>query len=243
MLYLEYYKEVLKVLDQVITTQKKEIEAAADIASEVMLRDGIIYVFGCGHSHIIGEDLFYRAGGLASVSAILDSALMLHDGAIKSSHMEQISGIAEPLIDRHGITSRDMLIIISTSGINSVPIEAAKYAKEKKIPVVTITASAYEGDESRHSSGKHMYEFGDIAIDNCVCHGDASVTVGKTGCKTGPISTISGCLIAQSIMVQAAENVAFSGMKPPLYISGNLPGGMEQNKKLIELYGPRMKHL
>lgn len=243
MLYLEYYKEVLKVLDQVITTQKKEIEAAADIASEVMLRDGIIYVFGCGHSHIIGEDLFYRAGGLASVSAILDSALMLHDGAIKSSHMEQISGIAEPLIDRHGITSRDMLIIISTSGINSVPIEAAKYAKEKKIPVVTITASAYEGDESRHSSGKHMYEFGDIVIDNCVCHGDASVTVGKTGCKTGPISTISGCLIAQSIMVQAAENVAFSGMKPPLYISGNLPGGMEQNKKLIELYGPRMKHL
>ena len=243
MLYLEYYNEVLKVLDRVMKTQRKEIEAAAKLASEVILRDGLIYVFGCGHSHIIGEDLFYRAGGLAPVSAILDSALMLHDGAIKSSYMERIPGIAAPLIDRHGITMKDMLLIISTSGINSVPVEAAKYAREKNIPVVAITARSYAEDKSRHLSGKHMYEYADIIIDNCVCHGDASVTVGKTGCKTGPISTLSGSLIAQSIMVQVAENIADIGEKPPLYVSGNIPGGLEQNEALIKRYGPRMKHL
>lgn len=243
MLYQDYYKEVLKVLDQVMTTQNKEIERAATLAAEVIQHDGLIYVFGCGHSHIIGEDLFYRAGGIAPVCAILDSALMLHDGAVKSSWMERIPGIAEPLLKRHGITKNDMLIVVSTSGINSVPVEAVRYAKENEIPVVTITAMAYAKDVSRDASGKHMYEYADIVIDNCVCHGDASVTVGETGFKTGPISTIAGSLIAQSILVQAAENIVKSGQIPPIYVSGNVQGGMEQNAKLIERYAPRMKHM
>lgn len=243
MLYQEYLEQVDKVIDQVKRTQGQNIEAAARLVAEKLAGDGILYVFGCGHSHIIGEDLFYRAGGTAPVCAMLDGDLMLHEGAVKSSRYERMSGLAGPIFERYGITEKDVLLVVSTSGINSVPIEMAMCAKEKEVPVIAIVSLAYAGDLSRHGSGKKLHDVADIVLDNCVCHGDASVAVGSTDIRVGPISTISSCMIAQSIVTQADENLWEKGITPPVYRSGNIPGGMEQNRSYIEKYLPRIKHL
>ena len=241
--YQEYFKQVEEVLSKVMETQKEKIEEAAILVADSLAKDGMLYVFGCGHSHIIGEDLFYRAGGTVPVCAMLDSDLMLHGGAVKSSHYERMSGIAKPIFDRYCITTNDVMLIVSTSGINSVPVEMAMCAKEKGVPVIAIVSMAYAEDKSRHESGKKLHDVADLVIDNGVCHGDAAVTIGDSGIKAGPISTISACMIAQSIVVQADENMWNKGIMPPVYVSGNIPGGMEKNQDMIDRYMPRIKHL
>lgn len=243
MLYRQYWKEVGSVLDHVMSTQAEKIEKCARIVADSLAKDGMLYVFGCGHSHIIGEDLFYRAGGTAAVCAMLDSDLMLHTGAAKSSVYEKMSGLAQPVFERYGITDKDVLLVVSTSGINCVPIEMAMCAKERGIPVIAIVSDAYRGDTSRHPSGRKLHDVADIVLDNGVCHGDAAVQIGDTDMRVGPISTISSCLIAQSIVVQADEWMHEQGMNPPVYVSGNIPGGMEKNQDLIRRYMPRNKHL
>jgi len=243
MLYQEYFKQVECVLAKVMETQSEKIKQVAEIVADCWAKDGMLYVFGCGHSHIIGEDLFYRAGGTALVCAMLDADMMLHEGAVKSSYYERMSGLAKPVFERYGLTADDVLLVSSTSGINSVPIEMAMCAKEKGITVVAIVSAAYENDTSRHASGKKLHDVADIALDNGVCHGDAAVEVGDTGMRVGPISTISACMIAQSIVVQADENLWKKGITPPAYVSGNIPGGMEHNQALIDRYMPRIKHL
>ena len=243
MLYQEYLGQVDKVLKNVMETQCDKIEQAAKIVGDSLSQDGMLYVFGCGHSHIIGEDLFYRAGGTVPVCAMLDSDLMLHGGAVKSSHYERMPGLAKPIFDRYCITEKDVLLVVSTSGINSVPVEMAMCAKEKGIPVIAIVSMAYSNDKSRHTSGKKLHDVADIVLDNGVCHGDASVEIGNSGMRVGPISTISACMIAQSIVIQADENMWKKGITPPVYVSGNLPDGMQRNQAMIDRYMPRMKHL
>ena len=243
MVYQEYFKRVEEVLSKVMDTQKDKIEEAAKLIANSLAKDGMLYVFGCGHSHIIGEDLFYRAGGTVPVCVMLDGDLMLHEGAVKSSHYERMSGLAKPIFDRYCLTGNDVMLIASTSGINSVPVEMAMCAKEKGIPVIAIVSMAYAEDKSRHVSGKKLHDVADLVIDNGVCHGDAAVFIGDSGIKAGPISTISACMIAQSIVVQADENLWHEGIMPPVYVSGNIPGGMEKNQDMINRYMPRIKHL
>lgn len=243
MLYKQYWQQVEAVLDHVMTTQAETIEKAARLVAESLKQDGMLYVFGCGHSHIIGEDLFYRAGGTAAVCAMLDSDLMLHTGAAKSSVYEKMPGLAQPVFERYGLTGKDVLLVVSTSGINSVPVEMAMCAKEQGIPVIAIVSEAYAQDTSRHPSGKKLRDVADLVLDNGVCHGDAAVAIEGSHMRVGPISTISSCLIAQSIVVQADEFMWQDGVQPPVYVSGNIPGGMEQNRELIQRYLPRNKHL
>lgn len=243
MLYQNYWKEVCAVVDSVMATQAEAIERAAKLVAESLAKDGMLYVFGCGHSHLIGEDLFYRAGGTAAVCAMLDSDLMLHAGAAKSSVYEKMTGLAQPIFERYGLTGRDVLLVVSTSGINSVPVEMALCAKEQGIPVIAIVSGAYHQDASRHPGGKKLHDVADIVLDNGVCHGDAAVEIPGSGIRVGPISTISSCLIAQSIVVQADEYMWQRGVCPPVYVSGNIPGGMERNRALIAKYLPRNKHL
>lgn len=243
MLYRDYWKQVSGVIDYVMDTQAQKIEQAARMVADSLKKDGMLYVFGCGHSHIIGEDLFYRAGGTAAVCAMLDSDLMLHTGAAKSSVYEKMPGLAAPVFARYGITDRDVLLVVSTSGINSVPVEMAMCAKEQGIPVIAIVSEAYREDASRHPSGKKLRDVADLVLDNGVCYGDAAVEIAGSDMRVGPISTISSCLIAQSIVVQADEFMYQEGVRPPVYVSGNVPGGMEKNRDLINRYMPRNKHL
>ena len=206
----------------------------------VIKNDGIIYIFGCGHSHLIGLDCFYRAGGLANVCAMLDTDLMLHNGAAKSSSMEKMSGIARPIFERYCLTEKDMLFVISTSGKNAVPVEMAQVATEHHIPNVSVVASAYFGDKKDKPM---LYECSDLYIDNCVPHGDASMEIAGSASPMGSLSTAASSYILQAVLMEGAELAAKEGAELPVYRSGNVEGGGEFNKALIQAYLPRIKHL
>ncbi len=240
MIFEAYYSKIVKVLDEVKTTQKEKIQKAAEEVAKVIENDGIIYIFGCGHSHLIGLDCFYRAGGLANVCAMLDTDLMLHNGAAKSSKMEKLSGIAESIFERYCITEKDVLFVVSTSGKNAVPTEMAKVASKNGIKNIAVVSGSYFNDKTET---KKLYECADMYIDNCVPHGDAVMDITGTDVKMGSVSTAASSFILNSVLLQGAEIAAENGAEVPIYKSGNIEGGAEYNKALIKKYMSRIKHL
>lgn len=240
MIFETYFEKVTGTLGKIKDTQAEKMHEASRMVANVIKHDGIIYIFGCGHSHLIGLDCFYRAGGLANVCAMLDTDLMLHNGAAKSSAMEKMSGIAEPIFQRYCLTPRDMIFVISTSGKNAVPVEMAQTAVRNGIPCVSVVASAYFGDKKDKPM---LYEASDLYIDNCVPHGDASMDIPGSASPMGSLSTVASSYILQSVLMEGAELAAKEGAELPVYRSGNVEGGGEYNKALIQAYLPRIKHL
>lgn len=241
MLFDTYYKETLAVLEKIKSTQTDKMKIAADMIAETIKSDGIIYIFGCGHSHLIALDSFYRAGGLANVSAVLDTDLMLHNGAAKSSHMEKMQGISKAIIKRYCMTSKDIFIVISTSGKNAVPVEAAIEARKLGVPTIAILSSKYF--EHIGKGRKSLHENVDLYIDNCIGYGDAVVNIYDSPVKMGSISTTAGSFIMQSVLIEAADIAARSGAELPIYMSSNVDGGKEHNKEIVDKFLPRIKHL
>jgi uncharacterized phosphosugar-binding protein len=239
----EYYN---KVMDTLVNLEKKEkktiIEAGKEIAKAIE-DDKLIHVFGCGHSHMLAEELFYRAGGLITINPIFDTSVMLHEGAIRSSQIEKKSGYARFVIDRYEISNGDIFLIASNSGINPYPIEMAQAAKERGAYVIGIVSESYRNAKSRHPENIHLSDVCDMWIDNYVEYGDASVEISNDGQKAGPISSISVFFIANSIMLSACDYLKERGANIPVLVSGNIEGGYSLNKDLLDKYKYRIKHL
>ena len=236
----KYLESIVEILNKIANTQKDRISQGSEMVSDVIKKGGIIYIFGCGHSHLIALDCFYRAGGLANVSAMLDTDLMLHNGAAKSSKMEKMSGIAESVFERYCITENDMLFVISTSGKNAVPVEMAQTASAHGVKTVGVLSSEYFGDKADKPM---LCEVCDIFIDNCVPHGDAAIELLGTDVKMSSVLTAASTFIMQAVLAQGAQIALNSGADVPIYMSGNVRGGSEFNKEIIKRYLPKIKHL
>lgn len=192
--------------------------------------------FGTGHSHMLAEELFYRAGGLVKVYPILDEPLMLHKNASRSSQVERLSGYAATLLG-NGIspTGKDTAFIFSNSGRNAVPVEMALEMKQRGVCTICITNLAQSSRSvSRHASGLRLFELCDIVIDNCGCDGDAAMEIGNYRC--GPTSTVIGVAVLQAIVCGVAARLQECGMMPEIFCSSNVDGGDALNHVLIERY-------
>ena len=231
----EYLDEIVDLLKRIKAEEDEKLNAAAEAVADVICRDGIVHTFGCGHSHLPCLDTFYRAGGLACVSPILDEDLMLHDGAAKSSRMEKMPGIAAEAFRRHNVTANDLMVVISASGKNAAPVEMCECAKAAGVKLVTISSSAYL------DHGAKLLSLGDIAIDCKVPYGDAVIDVGEA--KMGGLSSYASLFILNSILIEGAKKALAKGIQPPIYISGNVEGGTAKNVALEERYFGRVKRL
>ena len=231
----EYLEKIVENLQKIETEEAENLTAATAEVARVIKNDGLIFVFGCGHSHLPGLDAFYRAGGLANVSPMLDTDLMLHNGAAKSSRMEKMSGIAPEIFRRYVPTENDMIFVFSASGKNQVPIEIADAAKSAGVKCVGVSSMAYA------EKGGRLHEHVDIAIDCKIPYGDACMDVGEA--KMGGLSTYAACFILNTCLINGAKLALEQGAKPPVYLSGNVEGGREHNVVLENMYLGRVKHL
>ena len=231
----EYLDRITGLLAQIEMDEADVMARASDAVADVICRDGVVHVFGCGHSHLPALDTFYRAGGLACVSPVLDEDLMLHDGAAKSSRMEKMSGIAAEVFRRHDIKPDDVMVVISASGKNAAPVEMLRAAKAAGVPTVAISSSAYR------AHGAVLLDEADIPIDCKVPHGDAVIDVGDM--KMGGLSTYASLFILNSVLIEGAKKALARGVEPPIYISGNVEGGTAKNIALEERYFGRIKRL
>ncbi|MCR8847563.1 SIS domain-containing protein [Rossellomorea sp. SC111] len=236
-----YFEKIQEKLQVVQTQEAEKIASLAQRISICIQHDGIIHLFGCGHSHILSEEVFYRAGGLVPVNPILIEPLMLHEGAVRSSQLERAEGYASEFMCWQDIQPQDVVIVLSTSGKNPVPIDVALHAKEKGAYVASISSFDYvEKETSRHPSGKFLSEVVDLAMNNHSVVGDAVLTDERVAVPFSPSSTVVGSAILNSIMAGAIEHMAERGFEPPIFISGNVDGAGDHNERLIEKYRGRI---
>ncbi len=231
----QYFTEIHRLLDKVQETQQEAIEKATAAVAESLKQGGTVYAFGTGHSHMLAEELFYRAGGLVKVHPLFDEPLMLHQGGSQSSQLERQEGYAAKVLAKVPMTEKDVFFVFSNSGRNAVPVEAALEAQKTGATVICITNLSHSGSSaSRHPSGKRLFEICDVVIDNCGCLGDSAMELGQYKC--GPTSTVIGAAVLQTIACGAVETLQAQGVQPEVFCSANVDGGDAINQVLIDKY-------
>lgn len=243
MLGKKYAEAVLELAQQTAESQIENISAAADMIYASIKQGGLLHVFGCGHSHMLCEECFYRAGGLVPVNPIFESSVMLHEGAVKSSSIERMSGYAPLILENFQVAAGEVIIIFSTSGINSMPIEMAIAAREKGMKVIAFSSTNYDGSMSRDKSGKRLPDFADLVIDNEIPRGDTMLTLEKSGVRAVPGSTVVGATLLNMLIAEIFERYEADGETPPVFVSGNTNGGYHQNQSYVKQYKNRVRAL
>jgi uncharacterized phosphosugar-binding protein len=240
----EYLEKVSSMVERLTTEQLGPIRGAADMVARVIREDGIVHVFGTGHSHMLAEESLYRAGGLAPVNALLDSGLMLHEGATASTQVERLSGYAKIVAGKHRFEPRDLLIAVSNSGVNAAPVEMALLARKAGLKVIAVCSLSYSRSlEPGEEVPARLPELADIVLDNLGEEGDAAVELHGHDLKVGPTSTVLGVALLNAVFVEAASILAGEGAEPPVYRSSNMPGAAEHNQALIERFRGRVRNL
>lgn len=217
-----------------------QLAPAVEAIVAAVRADRLVYVFGTGHSHLLALDLHYRAGGPAFAVPILDEGLMLHRGAMASTDRERASGAAAEAFARYPVAAGDVVIVISNSGVNAAPVEAADLAHARGATVIALTSRAYS--EAAARGRPTLASRADIVIDNALPPGDALVDLPGTALRAGPGSTAVGAGLLQALFAEAAARLARDGT-PPIFLSANMPGAADNNRDLVARYGPRNPHL
>jgi uncharacterized phosphosugar-binding protein len=239
-----YLERAGAMIQRLQDEQLETIRGAGRLVAEVLRKDGLIHIFGTGHSHMLAEEGLYRAGGLAPVNAILAPGLMLHEGATASTDMERLPGYSRIVAKKYDFQEGDLLIIVSNSGVNAVPVEMALLAKEAGMKVVAICSLAYsQAAELKPGVPARLYEVADLTLDNLGEPGDAVVEVDERGLKVGPTSTVVGAALLNAVFVEAVSLLAADGAELPVYRSSNMRGAPEHNRRLVDRFRGRVKHL
>lgn len=237
-----YTEKVTQVLNKVQQTQASKIRQAGEMLAQAIANDGLVHTFGTGHSHMVAEEIVYRAGGLAPVNAILEPSLTGNEHVTKSEYTERMEGWGKIIVDYHRVKKGDVMVVISNSGRNGAPIEVAWECQKLGVPVIAILSRDYgEKTNSRHSSGKKLMDVADLVIDNCSELGDAAIHLDGLEVPVGPTSNVSAFYIIHSIVVCTVEKLLEMGIEPPVFLSGNLDHGRIRNDKLIEKYQGRIR--
>src|SRR5690606_8475422 len=127
-----YISEIAERLNALRHSQADAIAQACDAVVKTAGEDGLVYVFGTGHSHMLAEEVHFRAGGLALTVPILAAPMMLHEGAVAGTRYERMEGIVSALFERYGIGARGVLVVASHSGVHAGPPEAARPGKARR---------------------------------------------------------------------------------------------------------------
>jgi uncharacterized phosphosugar-binding protein len=229
-----YLAEASRLLERLAGDEWASLSAAAGLVADSLARGGSVHAFGTGHSHMLAEELFYRAGGLVRVKPILFEGLMLHAGAELSTSLERLPGVAAALLEQHPIAPGDVLVVASNSGGNEVVREMASLARARGIPVIAIVSRAHASSGSARAAGAtNLQDVADVVIDNGGAPGDAAVAIDGFAQRVGPTSTVVGAAALNAIVAEAAERLVAQGIEPDVFLSSNVEGGDDVNARLL----------
>jgi len=235
----------------VVQTQQDNISAAAQLVVESLAADGVLQVFGTGHSRSFAMEIAGRAGGLVPANKLSLSDLVFY-GDVSPQEMldpalERDQTLAERLLAVHDIRPADIFILCSNSGGNGSTVELARLVTESGHKLIVVTSMDHTTRiSSRHSSGKLLYQLADVVIDNGGMFGDAALDLppAADGTPRGSIaatSSLTGTLIAQMLVTEVCGLLVEAGRDVPILISANIPGGDEHNQRLRAAYAGRVR--
>ncbi len=246
-----FYKDTIIDILNKISEETEMIQKAAKVVAESIAREEPVHVIGPGgHSNMAAEEVLWRAGGLAPMNAILDAGTNLIHGAKRSNIIERTPGYAIKVLDAYRVGKKpgEVIIIVNAYGINSMCIDTALEAKRRKMITIGITSKSFadvvpKDHLSRHPTGKNLYQEVDYFLNCHLPYGDAIIEIEGCPQKVGPTSTFCNAFTINLLMAETVKELVAMGIEPPVWMSANLPGGDEKNRKLEEKYIPLIKHL
>ncbi|MEU6096667.1 SIS domain-containing protein [Streptomyces sp. NPDC047079] len=238
-----FFDAAIGLLRRARDEEAEPIAAAGSLIADTVASGGRLFAFGAGHSSLAAQDLVYRAGGLALMNLLVVPGVVGVDvmPATLGSALERIDGLASAVLDSSPVRSGDLLVIVSLSGRNPLPVEMAMNARALGVKVIGVTSVAYASEtKSRHSSGTYLKEHCDIVLDSKIAVGDAELSLDTIPAPFAPASTVVTTALLQAVMATAAAALADRGIEPPLLRSGNVDGGHEWNGRVLREYGDRI---
>lgn len=233
----QFESKITEILHTFVETQEENLHRAALAVVDSLERGGSFYAVGTGHSHMVGEEFYARAGGLACVKLIAPMELTLGEHPLKSTRIERIAEYAQVILTQYKLKAGDVLLISSNSGRNAMIVELALECRRRGITAIAFTNLTHSRQvTSRHDSGQRLFEVCDIVIDNCGCEGDAAMDIEGVRGKMGASSSILGMFMAQSLGMEIAREMASRGMEVPVFLSANMDAGDAWNQKIMEEY-------
>jgi uncharacterized phosphosugar-binding protein len=269
MTLLDRYLDAARAtLGEVAASQGEPLEAAARLVADSVAAGGVLHVFGAGHSQLVALDAYLRAGGLACVNPIVDPLLAPAAGH-EVSRRERQQGLAATLLEGEDLRPGEVVLVVSNSGVNAVPVELAVGCRDRGLTVVALTnVDQAKATPARHPSGAKLHEVADVVVDNRCPAGDAAVPLdgpsdrgtppgpidrgtppGFPGPlqpgplrRVGPLTTVVGAAVVGALAARVAELLQQRGAGVPVLVSQNLDGGAaERNDELLRAYRGRTR--
>lgn len=245
----EYHARIDACLARIRTDEVAAIDAAATRMAEQIAADRLVHIFGPGgHSNLAAQEVFFRAGGLMHVSAILDEGTLLSNGALRSMAIERTPGYGRVVIRNADLGPESLLILVNAYGINAALIDAALEARARGATLIGVSSRQHaEGTApdhpARHPTKQNLHDLVDFAIDTKVPIGDAVMRIPGMGEPVAAISTFANAFALNWLVMATIARLVEAGVEPPVWRSGNAPGGDEANARFIHRFRDRVRAL
>lgn len=241
MLAKQWLNNARNVMAQIEDTQMENIQKAATAMADSIEAGRWVHTFGCGHATIPVEEMYPRIGGFVGFHPMVELPLTFFTritgemGVHQFVFLERVEGYGVEIMKGYNFDARDCMWLFSHSGINNVNIDVALEAKKKGMKVIAFgSAAAAEGKQTRHSSGKTIFEIADIVVDSCAPIEDASVPIKNHVDKLGPVSTMAFVTCVWMTVITVAEILVERGFKLHIHPSHNVPGDTTAKQRLEE---------
>lgn len=245
----EYLDGVVDLMRKIQDEEKDNLDAAAQLLAKHIASDRLVHVFGPGgHSNLATQEVFFRAGGLMHMNAILDEGTLLSNGALRSMAIERTPGYGRVVIENQNLGADDVLILVNAYGINAALIDAAITARERGVTLIGISSHSHAEQTSpshpaRHPTKQNLHQLVDVAIDTKVPIGDAIVSIPGVTENISAVSTFTNAITLNSLVIRTILHLRDAGIEPPIWRSGNAPGGDEANGQFLDRFRGRVRAL
>lgn len=238
-----YFQDSMARLSGLYDKQKDALDRAASLCTEAIAADGLVHLFGCGHSRMMCEEMTPRQGCFVGWHTIVELGLTFHNlivgpnGLRQSLHLEKTLGYAEQILRNFAFGPKDVLIVVSTSGIREIIIEMAEGAKRRGLGVIGVVSQAHcDQAKPAHPSGKKLVDLADVILDNGAPIGDSILTIEGCHNKTGPFSTLGGAMLMNMLRCEVAERLVKRGIEPVFLPSHQFVGSKSVEEQLEFFY-------
>ncbi|ODT66840.1 MAG: sugar isomerase [Pelagibacterium sp. SCN 63-23] len=245
----EYLDKSTALMRRILVEERDALDRAATRLADQVAEDRLVHVYGPGgHSNLAAQEIFFRAGGLMHVSAILDEGTLLSNGALRSMAIERTPGYAKAVMADQNLGAGDLLILVNAYGINAALIDAALEARRNGVFLIGVSSrehaqSTREDHPARHPSRANLHDVVDIAIDCKVPVGDALLRLDGMSQDIAAVSTFANAYALNSLVIRTVAKLVERGIEPPVWRSGNAPDGDALNARFIARFRDRVRWL
>jgi len=236
----EYLRCCHDILERIEQTQMDTIRRVAVMCADCIAADGLVHLFGSGHSRMAVEEIFPRYGSFPGFHPIVELSLTYHNpvvganGQRQAMFIERTEGLGQIILRNFEFGPHDLMMVFSTGGTGAVAVDVALEARRLGMPVIAVTSLAHSrASRPGHSSGRRLFEVADVVLDNCAVEGDAMVPVAGLQTPVGPGSTIGNTALVNAIKCEVAQLLTDRG-QPPLVLTSATFVGEDESRRLFD---------